>query len=197
MNIHTGKLASSSTSFIKEAKKQDSSSKISKTQNKKEEVISKKLLKDFPEIKTDNKAYRSRLVNLNQKLTEYESNLSKAQFIEQRLKTIEELLQGNNTDKIYNLINTSLYKNEPVLKDYFIQNKDIEMQLQNAKKNITQTFAELENEFKALEITSQNIISLYSYPMNINENTIKNLTQLEKLVDTTNLNNKRVMDLIS
>ena len=197
MNIHTGKLASNSTSFIKEAKKQDSSSKISKIKKEKEEGISRKLLKDFPEIKTDDKAYRTRLVNLNSRLTEYESNLSKAQFIEERLKNIETFLQGKETDKVYNLIETSTYKNEKVLKNYFTLDNNLDTQLQNAKKIVAETFANLENEFKSLEITSQNIISLYSYPMNVNDNTIQNLNQLEKLVNSTNLNNKRVMDLIS
>ena len=84
-----------------------------------------------------------------------------------------------------------------MLKNYFTLDNNLDTQLQNAKKIIEETFTNLENEFKALEITSQNIISLYSYPMNVNDNTIQNLNQLEKLVNSTNLNNKRVMDLIS
>lgn len=197
MDIHTGKLASSSTSFIKETKKIDPNSKISEIKSNKEEGISRKLLQDFPEIKTDNKSFRSRLVNINKRLTEYETNLSKTQYLDERLKAISDLLHGKEIDKINTLIETSTYKNEKVLKNYFTPNGNIEMQLQNAKKIITESFSKLDNEFKALEITSQNIISLYSYPMNVNDNNIKNLSQLEKLIDTTNLNNKRVMDLIS
>ncbi len=196
MNIHTGKLASNSTSFIKEAKKQDSSTKTSKIKSNEKENISSKLLKDFPEIKTDNKAYRSRLVNINKRLTEYETNLSKAQFIEEKLKTIEVFQKANQIDNISDLIESSTYKNEKILKNYFTSNKNFDAEIQKAKNEIQKTFIELDNEFKAIEITSQNIISLYSYPMNINDNSIKNLN-LEELINTTNLDNKRVMDLIS
>src|SRR4030042_414791 len=128
MNINTGKLTSNSTPIIKETKKKDSATKSSKIINLKEDKISNKLLKDFPEIVTDNKSY-----------------------------------------------------------------KNIEMQIDNAKNEIEKIFTQLQNEFKAIEITSQNIISQYSYPMNIGENTIKNLN-LEELVKSTEVNNKRVMD---
>ncbi len=196
MNIHTGKLASNSTPIIKETKKQDSATKSSKITNVKEDKITNKLLKDFPEIVTDNKSYKTRLVNLNNKLTGYESELSKNQFVNEKLKTVEDFFQKKENDKINDLIDTSIYKGEKILKNYFTSNKNIEMQIENAKKEIEKKFVQLENEFKAIEITSQNIISQYSYPMNIGENTIKTLN-LDELVKSTEVNNRRVMDLIS
>src|SRR4030042_4183058 len=112
MNINTGKLTSNSTPIIKETKKKDSATKSSKIINLKEDKISNKLLKDFPEIVTDNKSYKTRLVNLNNQLTEYESELSKNQFVEEKLKTIEDYFQKKEDNKINDLIDTSFYKGE-------------------------------------------------------------------------------------
>lgn len=196
MNINTGKLTPNSSQLIKETKKKDLAAKSSKITNLKEDKISSKLLKDFPEILTNNKSYKTRLVNLNNKLTEYESELSKNQFVEEKLKAIEDYFQKKENNKISDLIDTSIYKGEKILKNYFTQNKNFEMQIENAKKEVEKNFIELENQYKTIEITSQNIISQYSYPMNIGENTIKNLN-LDELVKSTEINNKRVMDLIS
>lgn len=196
MNINTGKLASSSTSFLKKIKEIDTGRDVSKINKKTDTNISSKLLKDFPEIKNTNQTFKTRLVNISSLLSNYENELSKTQFIDERLKEIEKEIQENNKEKIKSIIQNSTYNNEKVLSKYFDNNKDVPEQLQIAKQNIEKQYSSLKNEFKAIEITSQNIISLYSYPMNISEASIKNLN-INELAKSTNLNQKRVIDLIS
>jgi hypothetical protein len=195
MTIHTGKLASNSTSFQKKIKEQDANIKASKVSSKKDKGITSKLLKDFPEIKTDNTSYKKRLVNISKMLTKYEDEISKLQFIDERVKEIEKLLIENNREKIKEIIVQSKYDKKPVLTEYF-KNNDFDNELKALKKEMEAKNTELEKQFKTIEITSQNIISLYSYPMNINDNSIKNL-DIQELSKTTQVNNKRVIDLIS
>ena len=194
--INTGKLAANSSSIIKSLKENDTNNKISKIDDKKDKNLSKKLLKDFPDININNKAFKSRLIGLNNSLSKYENELSKTQFIEKKIKFIETLFLKNEQEQIKQIINDSVYNNEKVLKNYFNIENNIKKQIQDVKKLIGNKYSQLHKEFNAIQITSQNIFSLYSYPMNVTEDSIKNLN-LYDLFKSTRLSSKRVMDLIS
>lgn len=196
MDINTGKLASTSSSFIKKIKENDTNNKTSKIDSKKEEVIAKKIREDFSDIKTNNEVLRSKLVNTNNRLTHYENELSKAQYVEQKLDAIAQYIKDNIPEEINKIITNSNYKNENVLKEYFTDSKNIEEQLKIARETINTKYNEIDKGFKEIEVTSQNIISLYSRSFKVSDDMVKNI-DLTELAKSTNISNKRVIDLIS
>lgn len=197
--INTGKLASTSSSLIKKIKEQESDISSSKITGDKSNAIANKLLHDFPEIKAQDQSFKSRLININNELTNYENDLSKTQLIEEKMKTLENQMRKKDFDKIKDTLENSIYENEKIFKGFIpssYNQENINSVFSNLRKYIQEKNVELDNKFKEIEVKSQNIVSLYSYPMNINDSSIKNLN-LEKIVDSTNLNHKRVIDLIS
>jgi hypothetical protein len=192
--LDTGKVASTSSSLIKQIKDLDSSDKSSKIS--KDSVITGKLLHDFPEIKAENKNYKNRLQNISNELANYENELSKNQFVEEKVKSIAESLKNNDSGKANDILNNTLYNGEKVLKQFFSSDKTTLDELEKVIKSINARYDELNTQFKTIEVKSQNIISLYSYPAKINDKTISNLN-VDEIVNSTKLNQKRVLDLIS
>ncbi|MCK4798429.1 MAG: hypothetical protein KAT05_13700 [Spirochaetes bacterium] len=196
MDINTGKLASSSSLFLKKIKDNDTSKKISNINNEKEKALTKRLQVDFADIKSNDKIFKNRFINLNNQLSKHENELSKTQFIDQNLGVIENLLQQGDTKQITQIIENSIFGNEKILKRFFSSIDNFSLELQKAKQVINNKYSQLDNNFKAIEITSQNIISLYSHSMQVSDNSIKDIN-LDELVKSTKVNHKRVMDLVS
>ena len=196
MDINTGKLASSSSLFLKKIKDNDTCKKISNINNEKEKALTKRLQVDFADIKSNDKIFKNRFINLNNQLSKHENELSKTQFIDQNLGVIENLLQQGDTKQITQIIENSIFGNEKILKRFFSSIDNFSLELQKAKQVINNKYSQLDNNFKAIEITSQNIISLYSHSMQVSDNSIKDIN-LDELVKSTKVNHKRVMDLVS
>jgi hypothetical protein len=194
MDINAGKLASNSTNFLKKIKDNDSNSRISKVENKNSEDLSKKIKIDFASIKNDNKIFKDKIIGINNSLSKYEEELSKNQFIEQKFEEIDAALEKNNIKKANQIIENSAYNSEKVLKEYFKSNNAAD-DLENAKVILDQKNSALNEKFKVIEIASQNIISLYSYPLPVSDAKIQNI-DINSLYNSTNINAKKVIDLI-
>lgn len=190
MNINTGKLASSTNVFIKKLKENETDNKIVEKDSFKE-----KLLNDFADIKFSGNNFKSRLINNNHRLSNYENELSQVQFLEQKYEVMVKENGNNNVEQLREIIDNSSYNNQNILKAYFENHNDLQTNLGLLKDVIDNKYASLDKEFKKIEVASQNIISLNSQLQGMNEDSIKNL-KIDDLSDSTNLSNKRVMHLV-
>ncbi len=193
MDINTGKLSSSSNLFNKKVKENDLN-KISK-ENKSNNTS--KLLTDFADIKFNNKDFKSRIIENNNRLTNYEKEISKLQYIEQQIEKLEKYLQEKDNLKIRDILDNSKFNNENVLKDYFSSANNVAKELEQAKNTIQQQYAKLDMEFKAIEIANQNILSLNPNTFKISEDISTFSSNTDIFESISNINSKRVLELIS
>lgn len=193
MQINTGKLASNSVNFLKQIKENDLNlkEKINKINN--QEKLENFFQLDYVQVEDKVKYIKNRVLKLQDQIVNYENEISKAQFISQKLEEIENLLSTNNKGEIEKIINESKFKKEYVLKNLF-KNEEIENDLLKAKELIIKKLEDLEKEYNEIKIATQNIISVYSKEES--NASIKKL-QLEELLKYTELNNRRVLSLLS
>jgi hypothetical protein len=197
MMIDTGKIASNSFSVLKRIKDNETNLKISKNDQTIHQDITNKIKQDFSDIKLNDKSIKTRLVNLNNQLNDHETEVSQTQYTDQKIKLIESLLAKNDLKQANDVIENSLFNNQKILKEFFKTDEDLQEQVTRAKKVIESRFSELNKEFKTIEVSSQNMVSLFSYSDNLSSESFKNLN-LDKIIESSiKLNNKRVMDLIS
>ncbi|MBN2544949.1 MAG: hypothetical protein JXB50_04065 [Spirochaetes bacterium] len=194
MDINTGKLASNSINFLKKIKDNDLNVKIDKIKNK--ESLNELIDYDALDVNINDRTYKSRVINIQNQISKYENELSKTQFISQKLDEIELLMKGNNETQIKEIINKSEFDNQLILKDLFSSKKDFSTQITEAKNMVSDTLEKLDNEYSAIKIAYQNIISSYTIPVNLTNETLMNLN-FEEVIKTSQLNNKRVLNLIS
>ncbi|MCG8572696.1 MAG: hypothetical protein MJB14_21400 [Spirochaetes bacterium] len=195
MNINTNKLASNSNHFLKKLKEM---SGTSQKDSSKEKII-KKLKSDFSDIISTNNSFKARLLNNNKKLSQYENEITKLQFMSSKRDEIYSLLSQNaDPDQVFSVINNSLYDQQAILKPFFPDKDNIVPQLENLNQILSQTESTLEKDFKAIEIASQNILSIHS--INYSEDNQSAAFQdldFQNLIQHSNLDTKRVLDLIS
>lgn len=194
MDINTGKLASNSINFLKQIKENDLNAKIDKIKNK--ESLNDFIEKDSLDVDTVDKTYKSRVINIQNQISKYENELSKTQFISQKLEEIQLLMTGHNDAKIKEIINNSEFDNQLILKSILNDKNDLSAQISDVKNAVSDSLGKLETEYNAIKIAFQNVISLYTIPTNLSNEAIKNLN-FEEVIKTSQLNNKRVLNLIS
>lgn len=194
MNINTNKLASSSNSFLKKLKETSGLSKSDKN----DEKIKTKLLDDFFDVKVDNRNFKGRLVNNSKRLSAYEHNLSELQFISEKLKEIEQFKSNNDIENIEKIISESLFDDKYVLREHFEGSDSLNSQIEQLNSLVKERFYELDREFRAIEIASQNILSINSFEVfNTEESNVLANLDMDNLMSSTSLDNKRVLELIS
>ena len=195
MDINTGKLSSSSNLFNKKIKENDLNNKISKEESKSNNTS--KILTDFADIKFNNKDFKARIIENNNRLTTYENEISKLQYVEQQIEKLEKYIKGKNDLKIREILDNSIFNNENVLKDYFSSANNVKEELEKAKIKIEREYSKLDIEFKAIEIANQNILSLNPNSFKISED-ISSFSSNSNIFDSfSNINSKRVLELIS
>lgn len=194
MDINTGKLSSSSNLFNKKVKENDTNNKVSKLEEK--ENNSSKILNDFADIKFSNKDFKARIIENNNRLTSYENEISKLQYVEQQISKLEEYIKERNLPKIRDILDNSIFNNENVLKNYFSSANNVEKEISLAKEKVSLQYSRLDMEFKAIEIASQNILSLNPNSFRISED-ITNFSSNSNIFETLSVNSKRVLELIS
>lgn len=197
MNINTNKLASNSNHFLKKLKEANGSSK--KDGLAKENFFSDKLMNDFFDIKSDTQSFKARIINNNLRLSRYESEMTELQFVNEKINEITNLLQnGENDEVITGIIKDSVYDDKPVLKELFPSGADLQQQIETIRAANSQRKTELDKEFKAIQIATQNIISLNSSITAFEKSdSIIGDMKFEDAVRSSTLDNRRVMDLIS
>lgn len=194
MDINTGKLASNSINLLKKLKENDSNLKVNE-KNKTNE-LSNIVESDLLDLKSTEKTFKNRIINIKNQITQYENEFSKTQYIAQQLDVLNTLLEKNGQTEIYKIIKDSNFNNENLIKSFFTDDKDLKTQLFDAKKLINEKLSSLDKDFNTIMITTQNIISLYSNEKNVSNESFKNLN-LNDAIKSTQLNNKRVLNLIS
>lgn len=195
MNINTGKLASGSNLFFKKLK--ENSSVDLKKKDEKESKISEKLKKDFFDISSNVDNFKSRIISNNAKLSDYENKLSELQFIKSKNDQISDLYNQNELTEIDKIIQNSKYNNRNVLIDFFNTDSDLKSQIDGLYDYIAQQENRLNKDFMAIEIASQNIISMNS--INITElDQIGKVTDLDlsSTISSYNIDNSKVLELI-
>jgi|GEM_PF-1446431 len=197
MDINTGKLVSNSTSLYKQVKKNDLNENVSKLEKIKNDSKTNQIFTDFNDIKLNNKSIKEKLTEINNLITQHENELSKIQFIEQKIEILEGYNKKNDRTNIDNTISNSIFKGEAVLKEYFTSANEgsLDKRLEEVKNKINEKYYQLDKDYKAIEITYQNLISLYSHDSKNPQESMEKIN-FKELLNTTNLNKKRVMDLI-
>jgi hypothetical protein len=194
MDINTGKLSSGSSFILKKLKETDLNGKVNSNEN--DYFAKEKLLNDFADIRFNDKFFKSRIINNNRRLSDYENSLSEIQFIEQKINILETLNIDSDKEAIKEVIDGSVYNRKNVIKDFFPDLENFNEGLQSLKESVNEKNSLLSEELKRIEVASQNIISTNFKSFLVNEESIMKLDK-EKIEDTIDLSNKKVMELIS
>jgi uncharacterized membrane protein YccC len=158
-------------------------------------------MNDFFDINNDNQTFKARIINNNLRLSKYESEMTELQFVNEKLNEITNLLQTKNSETaVQDIIENSLYNSRPVLQELLSDSEDIASQIEDIRGANAVRQKELEKEFKAIQIATQNIISLNSSIAAFQNQGSEGITEgieVEEALSSINLDNRRVMDLIS
>jgi hypothetical protein len=194
MDINTGKLGSSSDIYLKKLRETEFGNKISSKEN--DHFAKDKLLNDFADVKFDERTFKSRIINNNKQLSEYENNMNEAQFFEQKLNLLSTLDKDLDKNQIIEVLDNSIYNNTNVMKDFFPELDNFYEGLAKAKEALKEQYNKLDKDFKQIEISSQNILSTN---LNISHESNVDIGSLEKenILDVLTLNAKRVLELVS
>ena len=191
MTVDTRNLVSESELLTKELKK---NSKIEEHEDLSLSVR-KRILNDFAEIKHADTDLRMRLISNNRALTIYEEDLTRTQYVQERLKEIRKSLNNNDFQKAQDIVDNSTFNNDQILLSYFESNIDLES-LKNAEMSVESELKNLDKEFNKLAIAEQNILSFVNNESNNNLDIIGQLDMTDML-SSFRLDYKKIIDLIS
>ncbi len=195
MIINTGKVISSSSILFNQVKENDSSAKITSADESKKKNSSR-IFTDFAETNYSDNAMKNKFLTINNYLTQYENDLSRLQFAEQKINELQHL-QGNlGKNEIEKFINEAKFNDEKVLAIYFPDINNYNEYITEAKNKIQNELKSLSKDFKQIEITSQNLTSLFTHKAGIDGENLKTI-DLNDLIKNISIDKKRVLDLIS
>ncbi len=195
MDINLGNLMSNSNTLLKKVK----GNNVNSVKNNFDEIkkkVNTAILEDFNKFDLKNSSAKTKFIKINNLLNEYEKQFSELQYIDQMLQKIDLLSGKNNKKKISDLIENSLFNDKTILKEYFNSANINTSELSRIKDTINEKFTSLDTELKKLDVTAQNLLSMYKMPINISSESIDKI-DFEDLIKSSNLNKKRVLDLIS
>lgn len=189
MNITTDKVVSNSIDYQK---------KVRDTENiSGKEKIKEKLLKDFSSAASNDKYIKAKIKNNNIRLTAYENNVSKNQFIESKLEEVSRLVKEGKMDEAWEVIRSSKFDNKEILSGNFTKNAPLAEQVDYFKLVNAIDKLKLEKEFVLIQIASQNLSSISSDFKNLNKeyNTADNISS--ESFNDMKIDSKRVLELVS
>jgi len=106
-------------------------------------------------------------------------------------------MSNGDMDVLSDFISSSNFNNENVFSNYLDVKKDLTSQVANIESINKQKLSELEKEFKIIQVTSQNILSISSgFDVTGSNEDLKSSDLVQSLQDVK-LSNDRVLDLIS
>ncbi len=185
MIITTDKIASNSMQTIKKITEKDTDFALKRSK------ISEKLSADFTSVIMNN-SFKSRIIDNNKRLMNYENEATKLQFTEEKIKELSDKLSQNDEDFNYSeFASAALFNNERVLDKYITENNNLKLQTDYATEIIAKEKSKLDMEFKAIQIASQNLLSF-------NPN-MQNKSTEDAVLKTDNFNtidNDRVLNLV-
>lgn len=196
MNIDTRTIVSNSNNFQKRVKDSQSTDKSEKVlDSNKITSADNRVLTDFSDVSKTDSSYKRRVVENNVRLTEYEDNYNRLEFIQQQIEMIEDLDLSKDRAEIASIVENSVYAGVNVFDKYTENRADVAEKISEIKRAVSVETMAMQEEFKSIEITNQNMLSLNK----VSDNDVAKIADLSKseLSKAFNLNNKRVMDLIS
>lgn len=194
MNITTDKVFNNSTDFVKKAKESSITGDVGRVKMSK---ISEKLFKDFASVSSDDNYVKSKIHSNNQRLSIYEYNVSKSQFIDDKLTQITNFVDEGRLVEAWDVIKTSKFDKKTVLLNHFTEGSPIAEQLDYAKAVISAEKKVLDKEFAAIQVTSQNLSSITPDVKLLNNKVENNDSFINSdSINSTKLDTSRVMNLI-
>jgi len=191
MTIDTRNLVSESEFLTKELKKNG------KIEEREDLNFSgrERILDDFAEIKYADTDLRMRLINNNKALAIYEEDLTRTQYVQDRLKDIRRALNNNELQKAQDIVEYARFNNEQVLSFYFESKVDLES-LTDAEHLVESEFQSLEREFNKIAVAEQNILSFVN---NETDNSLDIISKLDMtdMLASLKLDSRKIIDLIS
>ncbi len=199
MIINTGKVISSSSILLNQAKENESAGKVSNINDSKKK-LSGKLFTDLTETNYTENSVKSKFIAINNSLTRYENEMSRLQFADQKINELSQLGGSIDKNQISQFIRENTFNNDNVLEAYFPKldsnYNNFENLVLEARKNVQSDFNALDKNFKKIEVTSQNLISLYSNKADLGGDNLKSIN-FGDLIKYSSIDKKKVLDLIS
>ncbi len=158
-----------------------------------EKRMASKLFNDFADIRNENKDFNTRLINNNSRLSAYEEQMSLNQYMDEKSGALETALTQGRVSEFNKIITEASYNGTNPIEAYFVDREGLVSGLNNLKSDVETNYNRLKKEFMAIEITSQNLVSLNTYSTEIDAVSLNN----SNIYKSDALSNKRVMDLIS
>ena len=196
MTIDTNTIVSNSSLFQKKIKDAQNVSKSEKVELNNVTSADKKMISDFADVTQTDNSFKRRIMENNARLTAYEDDYNRLEFLQQQIEMIENLDISKERADIDAVIENSIYGGKNIFDQYGKSADEIVTQLDAIKRSVAVEQTALEEDFKAIEIANQNILSLNTV---ISDKSVSQIAKMDvqALNNAIHLSNRRVIDLIS
>ena len=196
MTIDTNTIVSNSNLFQKKIKDAQNVSKSEKVGLDNVTSADKRVISDFADVTQTDNSFKRRIMENNARLTAYEDDYNRLEFLQQQIEMIENLDIAKERADINAVIEDSVYGGKNIFAKYGESADEIVSSLAEIKRSVAVEQAALEQDFKAIEIVNQNILSLNTV---ISDKSVSQIAKLDiqALNEAIHLSNRRVIDLIS
>ena len=196
MTIDTNTIVSNSNLFQKKIKDAQNVSKSEKVGLDNVTSADKRVISDFADVTQTDNSFKRRIMENNARLTAYEDNYNRLEFLQQQIEMIESLDIAKERADINAVIEDSVYGGKNIFAKYGEGADEIVSSLAEIKRSVAVEQAALEQDFKAIEIANQNILSLNTV---ISDKSVSQIAKMDvqALNEAIHLSNRRVIDLIS
>ena len=196
MTIDTNTIVSNSNLFQKKIKDAQNVSKSEKVGLTNVTSADRRVISDFADVTQTDNSFKRRIMENNARLTAYEDDYNRLEFLQQQIEMIENLDIAKERADIDAVIEDSVYGGKNIFAKYGESADEIVSSLAEIKRSVAVEQAALEQDFKAIEIANQNILSLNTV---ISDKSVSQIAKLDiqALNEAIHLSNRRVIDLIS
>jgi hypothetical protein len=196
MTIDTNTIVSNSNLFQKKIKDAQNVSKSEKIGSDNVTSADRRVISDFADVTQTDNSFKRRIMENNARLTAYEDDYNRLEFLQQQIEMIENLDIAKERADINAVIEDSVYGGKNIFAKYGEGADEIVSSLSEIKRSVAVEQAALEQDFKSIEIANQNILSLNTV---ISDKSVSQIAKLDiqALNEAIHLSNRRVIDLIS
>ena len=196
MTIDTNTIVSNSNLFQKKIKDAQNVSKSEKVGLDNVTSADRRVISDFADVTQTDNSFKRRIMENNARLTAYEDDYNRLEFLQQQIEMIENLDIAKERADINAVIEDSVYGGKNIFAKYGEGADEIVSSLAEIKRSVAVEQAALEQDFKAIEIANQNILSLNTV---ISDKSVSQIAKMDvqALNNAIHLSNRRVIDLIS
>ena len=193
MTIDTNTIVSNSNLFQKKIKDAQNVSKSEKIGSDNVTSADRRVISDFADVTQTDNSFKRRIMENNARLTAYEDDYNRLEFLQQQIEMIENLDIAKERADIDAVIEDSVYGGKNIFAKYGEGADEIVSSLSEIKRSVAVEQAALEQDFKAIEIANQNILSLNTV---ISDKSVSQIAKLDiqALNEAIHLSNRRVID---